>query len=155
MNAADRGADGLLHNMSARPRTEITREVPLVQDGWVLFDLQEYRSNATGGTWEEPGPLTASQRRRLDRSWRRIGLTGATLIVRGRSQPLVEPIVCLDDDLIVNVILRARGDLLIHRMPLLDRRDTSMSNAVLVPEPRLRDHVVASGRYRTEENRWS
>jgi hypothetical protein len=155
MSAVGMSAHGMLHNMSARPRTEITREVPLVQDGWVLFDLQEYRQNRSGERWEEPGPLTAAERRHLDACWHALGLTGATLIVRSRVQLLVDPIVCLDDDLIVNVILRARGDLLIHRMPLLDRRDVSMSNAVLVPDLRLRDHVVATGRYRTDDPRWS
>ena len=146
-------AGGLLHNMSARPRTEISRVVPVVQEGWVLFDLTEYGRNRTG-PWEEPGPLSADDRMRLDARWREVGLTGATLVIRSRIQPFVEPIVCLDDDLIANVLLRSRGDLLIHSMPLLDDRGTS-SNAVLVPEPRLRDHIVASGHYRSAPPRWS
>jgi hypothetical protein len=146
-------AGGLLHNMSARPRTEISRWVPVVQEGWVLFDLTEYGQNRTG-PWEEPGPLSVDDRTRLDARWREVGLTGATLIIRCRTQPFVDPVICLDDDLIANVLLRSRGDLLIHSMPLLDDRGLS-SNAVLVPEPRLRDHIVASGRYRTEPSRWS
>lgn len=145
-------AVSVLHGVHSRADREVSRFIPLIQDGWVLFDLNEYRQNDTG-PWEEPGPLTADERERLDARWREVGLTGATLVVRCRIQPLVEPIICLDDDLIVNVLLRTRDDLLVHGMPLLDGRGLT-SSAVLVPEPRLRDHIVASGRYRVCARRW-
>jgi hypothetical protein len=40
------------------------------------------------------------------------------------------------------VLLRVRGNLLIHGMPLLDRRDPLTSNALLCPDRRLHDHVL-------------
>jgi hypothetical protein len=133
--------DGLLGNMSSRPRTEIRRDVPAVQQGWVLFDLTLVWDAYRAGT--EPDVLTREQLARLDARWQALGLSGATLVIRSRRAQLgIEPVVCLDEELTLNVLLRVRGNLLIHGMPLLDRADPLTSNALLCPDRRLHDHVL-------------
>jgi hypothetical protein len=133
----------LLGNMSARPRSSITRTVPLVQRTWVLFDMNQLPFA------RDPGVLDDDRLARLDRRWSELGLTGATVVIRSRiTVPDVAPLVCRDEDLILNVLLRVRGDLLIHRMPLLDQIDPVTSNAVLCPEPRLHAAVKATTRRR-------
>jgi hypothetical protein len=134
--------DGLLGNMSSRPRTEIRRDVPAVQQGWVLFDLTDVWRAYTSET--QPDVLTPEQLARLDARWQTLGLRGATLVIRSRVAPLgLEPLVCRDEELTLNVLLRVRGNLLVHGMPLLDRRDPLASNALLCPHPRLHEHVLA------------
>jgi len=137
------GSEGVewdvLGNMSSRPRTDIRRDVPDVHGSWTLFDLHHYR----GG--DEPDVIDGQTLARLDARWASLGLTGASVVIRSRVAPrLEEPLICLDEELILNVILRVRGNLLIHRMPLLDRRDALTSNAVLVPDPRLHAAVLAT-----------
>lgn len=136
-----RVGDGLLGNMSSRPRTEIRRDVPAVQQGWVLFDLKHVWDAYPAGT--EPDVLTPEQLARLDARWQALGMRGATLVIRSRRAQLgFEPVVCLDEELTLNVLLRVRGNLLIHGMPLLDRRDPLTSNALLCSDRRLHDHVL-------------
>jgi MoxR-like ATPase len=76
--------DGLLGNMSSRPRTEIRRDVPAVQQGWVLFDLTARLGRLPAGT--EPDVLTPEQLARLDARWHALGLSGATLVIRSRAR---------------------------------------------------------------------
>jgi len=146
--ASERSGATLLGNMSSRPRTDITRFVPAVQRTWVLFDLQQYRDG------DDPGVLDAEELARLDQRWSELGLTGATVVNRTRAAVLdVRPLVCRDEDLILNVLLRVRGNLLIHRMPLLDQRDASSSSAVLCPDPRLHAIVRNAARRRSRADR--
>jgi len=139
MSAVELAGVDVLGNMSSRPRTDIRRDVPDVHAGWVLFDLHRYR----GG--DEPDVIDDATLARLDARWRTLGLSGATVVIRSRVAPAVEhSLICLDEELILNVILRVRGNLLIHRMPLLDQRDALTSNAVLVPDARLHAAVLAT-----------
>jgi len=130
---------GVLGNMSSRPRTDIQRDVPDVHGTWVLFDLNDHHSGDGSGVLD---PATLA---RLDQRWDALGLTGATVVIPSRvAVRLEDHLVCLDEDLILNVVLRVRGNLLIHRMPLLDQQDVSSSRAVLCPDRRLHDIVLAS-----------
>jgi hypothetical protein len=133
------GDPGLLGNMSSRPRTDIQRVVPPVLRTWVLFTRAELRRG------RDPGVLSATVLARLDRRWRELGLTGASVVSRrGIAVPGVTPLVCRERDLILNVLLRVRGDLLVHRMPLLDRIDPDVSGSVLCADPRLHAAVLAT-----------
>jgi len=145
---SERPGATLLGNMSSRPRTDISRSVPTVQRTWVLFDLQQYRAG------DDPGVLDAAELARLDRRWSELGLTGATVVIRSRVAVLdVRPLVCRDEDLILNVLLRVRGNLLIHRMPLLDQCDVTSSSAVLCPDARLHAAVRNAARRRSRAAR--
>lgn len=129
---AEEPGTALLENMSSRPRTDITRVVPLVQQRWVLFHRWGHRSV------DGPEVFDADVLERLDRRWGELGLTGATVVRRGRANTgRLMPLICEDEDLVLNVLLRVRGNLLIHRMPLLDRYDPDEGEAVLCPDPRL------------------
>jgi hypothetical protein len=131
---------GLLGNMSSRPRTEIRRVVPPVQRGWVVFDL--LRSS----TGDEPDVITPEHHARLEERWQALGLTGATLVHPHRHvlPGAGVPLACRDLDLTLNVLLRVRGNLLIHGMPKLERRDPTTSSAVVCADPRLHAIVVAA-----------
>ena len=135
------------------PRVKVLREVPLLQDGWVLFDLSETIDDEDpADPRRRSGPLTPTELAELDARWSRLGLSGGTRVVPLRIAPLVEPVICLDLDLILNVLLRLRGDLLRFGESLRDARGTSTS-AAIVPDQRLHAHVIASGRYRFERRR--
>ena len=139
---------------ATRPtRVKVLREVPLVEDGWVLFDLVERIDD------EDPpdprrrlGALTPAELAGLDARWRELGLTGGARVFPERVVPLAVPIVCLDLDLILNVLLRLRGDLFLFAGPLHNDRGPATS-AAIVADPRLHAHVIASGRYRPGRRR--
>jgi hypothetical protein len=133
------GETGLLENMSSRPRTQIRRDVPPVRQGWVLFDLNLLSTGA------EPDVILPEERARLEARWHALGLTGATLAHRSRvAPPDLEPLPCRDDELILNVLLRVRGNLLIYGMPMLDIRDPTASSALICADERLHAIVVAA-----------
>ena len=133
---------GLLGNMSSRPRTDIRRVVPPVQQGWVVFDL---RRSSTG---DAPAVITPEHHARLEERWQALGLTGATLVHPSRYPPsgVEAPLACRDDDLILNVLLRVRGNLLIYGMPKLDVRDPTASSALVCADPRLHAIVVEANK---------
>ena len=102
-----------LANMSARPRTTVTRRVPALRELWVHFL-----------------PLTAAavgadELARLDTWWVAAGLRGAMLLhaVDGDLCRHVRLERCDTPELTLNVLLRARGSLLLADMPLLDVYD--------------------------------
>lgn len=133
------GGAGLVENMSSRPRTQITRIVPPVQRGWVLFDLNLLSDGV------EPDVIPPEQHARLEERWRDLGLTGATIAHRSRvAPPGVIALPCHDDELILNVLLRVRGNLLIYGMPKLDIRDPIASSALVCADVRLHAIVVAA-----------
>jgi len=111
------GHGGLLRNMSARPRTPIRREIPAIGvpalgNRWLLL-----RPRRPG----KPVSLKAKDVGRLEQQWQQLGLTGAVLLhpATVARQPGVETIVCADADLTLNVLLRARGRLLLAGSPLI------------------------------------
>lgn len=121
--------DGLLHNMSARPRTEIRRQVGCVRQPWVGF------------CWAGPTPSLDSDRRaRLDRWWRETGITGAVIVHPLRSIALprmVAPQLCAEPVLLLNVLLRTRGNLLLASMPLLDDPAALNIPGIATEDPRM------------------
>jgi len=136
------GGAGVLENMSSRPRTEVRRTVPPVRQGWVLFDLNNY------GSGDEPDVIPPEHHARLEARWQALGLTGATLASRSRVAPpgVEAPLACRDDDLILNVLLRVRGNLLVYGMPKLDIRDPTASSALVCADPRLHAIVVEANK---------
>jgi hypothetical protein len=110
------GRAGVLENMSARPRTPIVRNIPALRPDWTVFtvDLTEL----TSGQLKVSGALAAE----LDERWAKLGFTGAALL-----RPLgpleaagVHPLPCPDRLLTLNILLRARGRLLLEGTPLLE-----------------------------------
>ena len=123
-----RSTCGALHNMSARPRTVVTRTVPLLRTPWVAFAGPR-----------KPPSLEAPDLARLDARWRLTGLTGAALLHRfnGDLTEHVTPLICGDEDLTLNVLLRARGNLLLAAMPLLDDPAAVVRVRLATDDPRL------------------
>lgn len=118
---------GLLHNMSARPRTEVRRTIA-----------------ASGGEWTTFGPLkrlniTADDRVRLDRHWADLHLTGAALIIPAGTlaDAGVTPRRCRDRDLELNVLLRTRGNLLLFTMGLVEETYDVLGREYATDDPRL------------------
>lgn len=103
------GTSGLLHNMSARPRTPVTCTVQPIRRTWVSFAI--------------PQRLRLDGRRRaiLDKFWSSYGFTGAALVHPAPANPsaLGRVVACRDDDLACNVVLRTRGSLLLAEMCLI------------------------------------
>lgn len=121
-------SDGLLHNMSARPRTPVTYLVPALRRPWVSF------------SWRGRRPVLDARRlATLDEHWAGTGLRGA-VIVHPMSEYLAErvrPHACTDRELTLNVLLRTRGDLLLAAMPLVDDPAALTKRIVATDDPRL------------------
>ena len=110
------GLPGVLENMSARPRTPIVRNIPALRPDWTVFTID--LAELTGGNLKVSGALAAE----LDERWEKLGFTGAALL-----RPLgpleaagVHPLPCPDRLLTLNILLRARGRLLLEGTPLLE-----------------------------------
>jgi hypothetical protein len=124
--------------MSARPRTDVSRTIPVLRNRWILF---------AGPT--KPPRLDVDVLARLDEQWRSIGMTGAALLhpVTGDLTQHVVPAACRDRRLTLNVLLRARGSLLLAAMPLLDDPDAVVGVRMATDDPRLVAHgLERSGR---------
>ena len=118
----------LLHNMSARPRTQVSYIVPAVRKDWVSF------------TWRRPHPpLDTETRDRLDRGWSTTGIRGAVIIHRLNSDLArrVRMTRCSEPDLVLNVLLRARGSLLLAGMPLIVDTSPLDKNGYATDDPRM------------------
>ncbi|MEO8698303.1 MAG: hypothetical protein ABI658_32720 [Acidimicrobiales bacterium] len=123
----------LLHNMSARPRTAVTRTVAPTRGDWAAFK------------WSAAPPtLDPHQRRALDVWWERFALRGAALVYArsGMATSTVRVTVCRNDELTLNVLLRSRGSLLIAEMPLLDHPDALRGIELLTDDLRLMKAVL-------------
>ena len=117
-----------LGNMSARPRTSVTRTVPATRASWAAF-----------GPVRRMPRLTAELRRDLDDAWRRLAFTGA-FIVHLESAVQRERLAittCEDDLLVLNVLLRTRGSLLLAGAPLLTDTVGLAKVTILCDDPRL------------------
>lgn len=125
----------LLHNMSARPRTPVTYKVPAMRRDWVSF------------TWQQPHPpFDTPTFDRLDDAWRATGLRGAVIIHRltvdlSRRVRLTR---CSEADLVLNVLLRARGSLLLADMPLIDEPSALDGDGLTTDDPRMVELVRGS-----------
>jgi hypothetical protein len=139
------GAPGTLSNMSSRPRTMITRRISPVGTDWVEFSLEHVGVNIASLE------LDNSLLERLEVSWQQLGLTGATLLRPAEALRTAgaRPALCLDADLTLNVILRARGRLLLAVSPLIDDLYGETVTSVATDDPRL---VAAAARHKAENN---
>jgi hypothetical protein len=128
-----------LANMSARPRTSVSREIRPIRQTWVSF------------TWTGIKPrLTKERLSSLDMVWRDTGFTGCALL-----QPVSEavrklsPHVCRDSDIILNVLLRSRSGILISTSPLLEDTSILRGLSLASDDPRLCALVVSGSNWRT------
>ena len=117
---------GVLHNMSARPRTEVICTVRPLQQTWASFTLAEYFK------------LDALMRERLNHAWEQVPFKGAAL-VQLPSTAIEELSVrsCSDFELSANVVLRTRGSLLLGEMPLLDYAESLKGHTIISSDARL------------------
>ena len=120
--------EALLQNMSARPRTSVTRTVPATRMSWVAF-----------GPVHHIPRLTATLRRKLDEEWRSLALTGAFIVhlISAIRCDGLHIVTCSDDHLILNVLLRTRGSLLLAGTPLLSETGGLANSTILCDDPRL------------------
>jgi hypothetical protein len=126
-DTASHTGTGVLHNMSARPRTTVTTKVPPLRGRWVSFTLGHVPA------------LDDADCRRLDAVWQRCGLSGAALVhpLSTEIVEAVELVTSTDDDLNVNVVLRTRGSLLLAGMPLIEYADGLVGHTLVSDDPRL------------------
>jgi len=119
---------GMLANMSARPRTEVLRRVPIVRNTWHSFSDTAL-----------PAALTAKQRNELDAYWASLALTGMVLVLPATPSRLAAtaPKPCAAEKLLLNVILRTRGNLLLAETPLLAEIPRPSGAVWLIDDPRI------------------
>ncbi len=118
-------------------RTQITLEAVVVRDTWVRF------------RWSAPRPtLSGDALSRLDSLWRQTGFSGAAFVVAATDETVrhTVPLHCPDQDLVANVLLRTRGDLLLGESPLLDDPLVLDERDLLSDDPRL--HALTQRAFR-------
>lgn len=121
-------AGGILANMSARPRTEVLRRVPAVRGAWRSFSDTAL-----------PATLTRRQRDDLDAYWASLAITGMVLVLPATPSRLAAttPKPCAEEKLLLNVILRTRGNLLLAETPLLAEIPRPSGAVWLIDDPRI------------------
>lgn len=126
LEAGDGGA--VLANMSSRPRTEVLRRVPALRSVWRSFS-DTYL----------PATLSDAERQELDAYWESLGLTGMILALPATPARLagVNSKPCTDTKLLLNVVLRTRGNLLLAETPLLVELPARSGAAWLIDDPRI------------------
>lgn len=130
----------VLHNMCARPRTEIAFEIRPVDPGGVArFRLPESVTIAAATT-EHPEPL-------LDAAWAGYGLSGAVLVFPWSARHAVvydRALTASDWVLVLNVLARARAAVLLAGAPaVLDPE--YLGRDLASDDPRLVALVEATG----------
>ena len=130
----------LLHNMCARPRTEVAFEIRPVDPGGVArFRLPESVSIAAA-TAEHPEPV-------LDAAWAGYGLTGAALVFPWSARHAAvydRAFTATDRVLVLNVLARARAAVLLAGSPaVLDAE--YLGRDLASDDPRLVALVEATG----------
>ena len=120
--------NGLLANMSARPRTSIERSVPPARREWIAF-----------GPIGKLPRLDAAFLQRLDEHWEARGFTGAFLmhLSSAVNREGIHATNCRDDLLTLNVLLRTRGTLLLAKAPLIRETCGLDGLTLLTDDPRL------------------
>lgn len=118
----------MLANMSARPRTEVLRRVPVVRSTWRSFSDSAV-----------PAALTATQRSELDAYWVSLSLTGMVLVLAATPSRVAAtaPKPCVEEKLLLNVVLRTRGNLLLAETPLLAEIPRPTGTVWLIDDPRI------------------
>jgi len=143
-----RSSLGVLHNMSSRPRTPVKIRVDPIDRPLASFSLDNMGSELTGIV---RGRTRATQRKslaqfvcqgdvpslaeRLDAAWEPLALRGAVLLYAGISTPCLI-VRCRDPLLVLNVLARARGNVLLPDAPLV-LQPRSLDRCVVTDDPRL------------------
>jgi hypothetical protein len=140
----------VLHNMSSRPRTMVDVRVAPVDGRLVSFALDHMASQlnrfvggrtratvrSTLATYACSGDLAALAAR-LDHVWAARRLRGAVLFYEGPLPgPDLRPTPCLDPLVVLNVLARARGNLLLPDAPLV-LQPRALDRSLVTDDPRL------------------
>ena len=145
---------GLLHNMSSRPRTPVTIRVDPIDTRLASFSLDNMGpalNRILKGRTRATQRPTLSQfvcrsdvahlAERLDQAWTLLALRGAVLLYAGVSGPRSVAVTpCRDPLLVLNVLARARGDLLLPDAPLV-LQPRALDRHVVTDDPRLTSRV--------------
>ena len=134
------GGPSLLHNMSARPRTEVAFEIrPIGATGVARFRLPDSTTIA--------GVTAEALDGELDAAWAGYGLSGAALVFPWSARHAVvyeRPVTATDRLLVVNVLARARAAVLLAGAPaVLDPE--YLGRDLASDDPRLVALVEATG----------
>ena len=144
---------GLLH-MNGRPRTSVVIRVDPIDTRLASFSLDDMgpelsrivqrRTRATQRLTLATfvcGNGAASLTERLNHAWALLALRGAVLLYAGVSGPRSVAVTpCRDPLLVLNVLARARGDLLLPDAPLV-LQPRALDRRVVTDDPRLTSHV--------------
>ena len=146
-----RSAPGLLHNMSSKPRTSVQLNVEPIDTRVASFALDGLASELSRAlkrrTRASQRPLLASfvlnsdlpsLTERLDGEWGGLALRGAVLLYAAVGVPraVTGTKPCRDPLLVLNVLARARGNVLLPDAPLV-LQPRSLDRRVYTDDPRL------------------
>ena len=145
---------GLLHNMSSRPRTPVMIRVDPIDTRLASFSLDDMApalsrivQRRTRATQRQTLATfvcrngAARLAERLNHEWALLALRGAVLLYAGVSDPRSVAVTpCRDPLLVLNVLARARGDLLLPDAPLV-LQSRALDRRVVTDDPRLTSHV--------------
>ncbi|MCZ7535035.1 MAG: hypothetical protein M5T61_03180 [Acidimicrobiia bacterium] len=153
--AASESAPPALHNMSGRPRTEVTVSTPSVDDVVVSFSLDGMGSKI--GRLQQRRWTTVERRRvaelvlrldgakltaQLDEAWEAMALDGAALLWSGGQERDCPS--CAEPLLALNVLSRSRDNLLLAESdPVLAK--ATLARRLFTDDPRLTSLVVGPG----------
>ena len=130
----------LLHNMSARPRTEVTFEIRPVDPGGVARFRLPDSTTIAAATAEHPEAA-------LDAAWAGYGLNGAALVFPWHARHAAvydRAVTATDRVLVLNVLARARAAVLLGKAPaVLDPE--YLGRDLASDDPRLVALVEATG----------
>jgi hypothetical protein len=144
----------LLHNMSTRPRTPVTIQIDPIDSRLASFSLDgmapelsrlvHRRTRATQlptlSTFVCSGDV-AGLVEMLNAAWARLAFRGAVLLYAGVAPSrYVRAARCRDPLLVLNVLARARGNVLLPDAPLV-LRPRALDRRVVTDDPRLTSHV--------------
>jgi hypothetical protein len=135
--------------MSSRPRTPVEIRVNPIDTRLAVFslanlapELSRLRQGRTRATQRQTlatfvcrGDLT-SLAERLDRAWAPRALRGAALLYAGIASPHLRGRACRDALLVLNVLARARGNVLLPDAPLVLQAG-ALNRHVVTDDPRL------------------
>jgi hypothetical protein len=143
---------GLLHMGGGKPRTQVVVRIRPIDPGLGSFSLDDMgpelsrigqgrtraRRRETLAAFVCRGDV-AGLAKRLDQAWALLALRGAVLLYASGSGSFRVP-ACRDPLLVLNVLARARGDLLLPDAPLV-LQPRALNRRVVTDDPRLTSHV--------------
>jgi hypothetical protein len=143
---------GLLHMGGGKPRTRVVVRIRPIDARLGSFSLDDLgpqlsrigqgrtraRRRETLAAFVCRGDVTGLTER-LDQAWALLALHGAVLLYASGSGSFRVP-ACRDPLLVLNVLARARGDLLLPDAPLV-LQPRALDRRVVTDDPRLTSHV--------------